>query len=166
MSFFKKLKDRMFKSSSKLEEGLESIIEDGGEETPPDRPESEPERPDPDPEPEIEPESPAPEVAHPEEAPHPVDPDGQPPMPEDPDPVDNVIDTPAVAFDELAAAVGRQPLPVASAPEAAPVSMAEPLAAAAPSAEAFWAVCSNAKRPGLSYGESWTTRCSNSLKNC
>ncbi|MEM8693541.1 MAG: signal recognition particle-docking protein FtsY [Pseudomonadota bacterium] len=132
MSFFKKLKDRMFKSSSKLEEGLESIIEDGGEETPPDRPESEPERPDPDPDPEIEPESPAPEVAHPEEAPHPVDPDGQPPMPEDPHPVDNVIDTPAVAFDELSAAVGREPLPVSSAPEAAPESMAEPLAAAAP----------------------------------
>lgn len=30
MSFFKKLKNRMFKSSSKLEEGLEAIVEDGG----------------------------------------------------------------------------------------------------------------------------------------
>jgi fused signal recognition particle receptor len=30
MSFFKKLKDRMFKSSSKIEEGLDAIIEDGG----------------------------------------------------------------------------------------------------------------------------------------
>ena len=29
MSFFKKLKDRMFKSSSKIDEGLEAIIEDG-----------------------------------------------------------------------------------------------------------------------------------------
>lgn len=29
MSFFKKLKDRMFKSSSKLDEGLDAIIEDG-----------------------------------------------------------------------------------------------------------------------------------------
>jgi fused signal recognition particle receptor len=32
MAFFKKLKDRLFKSSSKLEEGLEAIVEDGGEE--------------------------------------------------------------------------------------------------------------------------------------
>ncbi|MAM62566.1 signal recognition particle-docking protein FtsY [Maritimibacter sp. UBA3975] len=31
MSFFKKLKDRLTKSSSKLEEGLEAIVEDGGE---------------------------------------------------------------------------------------------------------------------------------------
>lgn len=32
MAFFKKLKDKLFKSSSKLEEGLDAIIEDGGEE--------------------------------------------------------------------------------------------------------------------------------------
>ena len=32
MSFFNKLKNRMFKSSSKLEQGLDEIIEDGGEE--------------------------------------------------------------------------------------------------------------------------------------
>ncbi|MGH1367533.1 MAG: signal recognition particle-docking protein FtsY [Maritimibacter sp.] len=32
MSFFKKLRNRLTKSSSKLEEGLEAIIEDGGEE--------------------------------------------------------------------------------------------------------------------------------------
>ena len=30
MSFFKKLKDKLFKSSSKLEEGLDAIVEDGG----------------------------------------------------------------------------------------------------------------------------------------
>ncbi|MBF9036749.1 signal recognition particle-docking protein FtsY, partial [Rhodobacterales bacterium HKCCE2091] len=29
MSFFKKLKERMFKSSSKLDEGLDAIVEDG-----------------------------------------------------------------------------------------------------------------------------------------
>lgn len=34
MSFFRKMKDRMFKSSSKLDEGLEAIIEDGVVETP------------------------------------------------------------------------------------------------------------------------------------
>ncbi len=31
MAFFSKLKDRLFKSSSKLDEGLEAIVEDGGE---------------------------------------------------------------------------------------------------------------------------------------
>ncbi|SFU17542.1 signal recognition particle-docking protein FtsY [Sedimentitalea nanhaiensis] len=30
MAFFKKLKDKLFKSSSKLEEGLDAIVEDGG----------------------------------------------------------------------------------------------------------------------------------------
>ena len=37
MSFFKKLKDRMFRSSSKLEEGLDAIVEEGGavDEAPP-----------------------------------------------------------------------------------------------------------------------------------
>lgn len=34
MSFFKKLKSRMFKSSSKLEEGLDAIVEEGGEADP------------------------------------------------------------------------------------------------------------------------------------
>ncbi|MEL6642185.1 MAG: signal recognition particle-docking protein FtsY, partial [Pseudomonadota bacterium] len=32
MSFFKKLRDRMFKSSSKIDEGLDAIVSDGGEE--------------------------------------------------------------------------------------------------------------------------------------
>ncbi|WP_299352102.1 signal recognition particle-docking protein FtsY [uncultured Shimia sp.] len=36
MAFFSKLKDRLFKSSSKLEEGLDAIVEDGGEEVAPD----------------------------------------------------------------------------------------------------------------------------------
>lgn len=31
MAFFKKLKDRMFKSASKIDEGLEAIVSDGGE---------------------------------------------------------------------------------------------------------------------------------------
>ena len=31
MAFFKKLKERLFKSSSKIEEGLDAIVEDGGE---------------------------------------------------------------------------------------------------------------------------------------
>ena len=32
MAFFKKLKDRLFRSSSKIDEGLEAIVEDGGQE--------------------------------------------------------------------------------------------------------------------------------------
>ena len=32
MSFFKKLKNKLFKSSSRLEEGIDAIVEDGGEE--------------------------------------------------------------------------------------------------------------------------------------
>ena len=34
MAFFKKLKDRLFKSSAKIDERLEAIVEDGGEEDP------------------------------------------------------------------------------------------------------------------------------------
>ncbi|MCB2137730.1 MAG: AAA family ATPase, partial [Rhodobacteraceae bacterium] len=40
MSFFKKLKDKLFKSSSKLEEGLEAIVAEGAEEEAPFRPDS------------------------------------------------------------------------------------------------------------------------------
>ena len=32
MAFFSKLKERLFKSSSKLDEGLEAIVSEGGEE--------------------------------------------------------------------------------------------------------------------------------------
>ncbi len=41
MSFFGKLKDRLFKSSSRLEEGLDAIVADGGEVESPDAPKSE-----------------------------------------------------------------------------------------------------------------------------
>ena len=89
MAFFSKLKDRLFKSSSKLEEGLDAIVGDGGQEEPvaaaptPDVPQPEPEAPEPDipqpepapePEPEIVPEPvivPEPEIV-PEPAPEPV----------------------------------------------------------------------------------------------
>ncbi|MEO1138803.1 MAG: signal recognition particle-docking protein FtsY [Pseudomonadota bacterium] len=86
MAFFRKLKDRLFKSSSKLEEGLDAIVEDGGEEEevtleadpPAPQPDPDPEippHPDPDPQPEPDP-VPEPE---PEPAPQPL------PIP-DPDP--------------------------------------------------------------------------------
>ncbi|MCP3969563.1 MAG: signal recognition particle-docking protein FtsY [Rhodobacteraceae bacterium] len=52
MAFFGKLKERLFRSSSKLEEGLYAIVEDGGEEEPL---APEPEQPSPEPAPEPEP---------------------------------------------------------------------------------------------------------------
>ncbi|WP_299639233.1 signal recognition particle-docking protein FtsY [uncultured Ruegeria sp.] len=76
MAFFSKLKDKLFKSSSRLEEGLEAIVEDGGEETTaPD-----PVIPEPQPEPQ-----PVPEVPNPVPAPQPVEPPT--PIPADPTPV-------------------------------------------------------------------------------
>ncbi|MCB2117461.1 MAG: signal recognition particle-docking protein FtsY [Rhodobacteraceae bacterium] len=75
MSFFKKLKDRLLKSSSKIEEGLEALVADGaGEENQP--------GPAPEPEP-----TPAPEPApRPEPGPAPVElPDPEPELPEVPD---------------------------------------------------------------------------------
>lgn len=76
MAFFSKLKDKLFKSSSRLEEGLEAIVEDGGEETTaPD-----PVIPEPQPEPQ-----PVPEVPDPAPAPQPVEPPT--PIPADPTPV-------------------------------------------------------------------------------
>ncbi|MGI9369998.1 MAG: signal recognition particle-docking protein FtsY [Ruegeria sp.] len=75
MAFFSKLKDRLFKSSSRLEEGLEAIVEDGGEETAaPD-----PIIPAPEPEPQ-----PVPEIPEPTPAPQPVETPS--PAPADPTP--------------------------------------------------------------------------------
>ncbi len=66
MSFFNKLKNRLFKSSAKLEEGLEAIVEEGGEEGEevPELATEDAPAPEPKPEPEAEPEpEPAPEPA-------------------------------------------------------------------------------------------------------
>ncbi len=82
MAFFSKLKERLFKSSSKLEEGLDAIVADGGAleaadpEQPPDIPAPAPEpapEPAPVPEPEPQPVPPEPEPA-PEPEPTPVPP--------------------------------------------------------------------------------------------
>ncbi|SHG97294.1 signal recognition particle-docking protein FtsY [Marivita hallyeonensis] len=109
MSFFGKLKSKLFKSSSKLDEGLDAIVQDGGEETPtPEAPppadpsppaEPEPVAPPPDvpaPEaPEEEPQPDLPEPDAPQEVPEPdlpepppADPTPPPPEPEAPQPVD------------------------------------------------------------------------------
>ena len=63
MSFFGKLKSKLFKSSSKLDEGLDAIVADGGEETP--TPEAPPPN-DPPPPSEPEPQTPPPDVPAPE----------------------------------------------------------------------------------------------------
>ncbi len=103
MSLFRKLKDRLFKSSSKLEEGLEAIVAEGGdvdevqagaaplpEPIPEPQPAPEPE-PEPEPEPQPEPE-PLPEPQpEPEPAPEPAPiPDPQP----TPTPVEVPLPTP------------------------------------------------------------------------
>ena len=82
MAFFSKLKDKLFKSSSRLEQGLDAIVEDGGEETT----SPDPIIPEPEPQPEPVPEvpQPAPETPAPEPAPQPVE--TPEPMPVDPTP--------------------------------------------------------------------------------
>ena len=100
MAFFKKLRERMFKSSSKLEDGLDAIVADGGEveEAPVPReiPEPAPEVPEPAPDPlpeplpepqpvevpEPEPEAPRPEPPLPPEVTPPADPEPDPLPPE------------------------------------------------------------------------------------
>jgi fused signal recognition particle receptor len=82
MAFFRKLKDRLFKSSSKIEDGLDAIVEEGAAADPDPRPEPEPEQvPQPEPEP-----APAPE-RQPEPEPEPVPgPAPEPAHPSDPEP--------------------------------------------------------------------------------
>ena len=89
MAFFSKLKDKLFKSSSRLEQGLDAIVEDGGEETPVSTPQTpDPIIPEPEPEPQPVPEvpspAPAPQPAEPP-APIPADPTPAPPPPEIPE---------------------------------------------------------------------------------
>ncbi|CUH46241.1 signal recognition particle-docking protein FtsY [Ruegeria atlantica] len=82
MAFFSKLKDKLFKSSSRLEQGLDAIVEDGGEETTaPD-----PIIPEPEPQPEPVPEVPQPVPETPEPAPVPQPVETPEPAPVDPTP--------------------------------------------------------------------------------
>ncbi|MDG4649300.1 signal recognition particle-docking protein FtsY [Roseibacterium sp. SDUM158017] len=132
MSFFRKLKDRMFKSSSKLDEGLDAIIEEGaagdgemGEDQaaedprPADRdsreaawePEPEPEaarEPEPEPEPEVAPE-PEPEVAR-EPEPEP-EPEAVPPA--EPSPEPEQVRTPPTEREVLERGSDAPPVPAA-----------------------------------------------------
>ncbi|MCE8525894.1 signal recognition particle-docking protein FtsY [Ruegeria pomeroyi] len=85
MAFFSKLKDRLFKSSSKIEQGLDAIVEDGGVEETVTAAQPDPVIPEPDPEPQPVPELPGtPEMPEPQ----PVDPAPAPMPPEAPQPID------------------------------------------------------------------------------
>ncbi len=150
MAFFKKLKERLFKSSSKIDEGLEAIVEEGGEEVEADeeeivvaQPAPEPEptpEPEPEPTPEPEPEPvPAPEP-EPEPEPEPA-PEPEPtPIPE-PEPEPPAIPVPEPAPEpappEIPPAPIEQPVPVpaeipAETPQEAPVPAPEPMPSPTP----------------------------------
>ncbi|MES2914757.1 MAG: signal recognition particle-docking protein FtsY [Pseudomonadota bacterium] len=92
MSFFKKLKERMFRSSAKIGTGLEALVADGteGPRTPdPEVPPALPEVPDP-----VAPEIPdQPELPELPVLPEPVAPEPDLPMPEDPTPMERGVTT-------------------------------------------------------------------------
>ncbi len=115
MSFFGKLKDRLFKSSSKIEDGLEAIVEEGGEEEPV-APQELPE-PVPEPAPAVEPVPEAP----PRETPAPVDPAPEPELPDTPKPEPAVPETPAPTPVEQ-----PTPEPLPETPPADPIPEAPP----------------------------------------
>lgn len=91
MSFFKKLKERMFRSSDKIGEGLEALVAEGPKDPVPELPPDVPELPEPAvpeiPEPEM-PEIPEPEMP---DLPEPEMPEPEMPEPDDPPPEDPVL---------------------------------------------------------------------------
>ncbi|THH37388.1 signal recognition particle-docking protein FtsY [Aliishimia ponticola] len=124
MAFFSKLKERLFKSSSKLDEGLEAIVEDGGvvDTVPPESAAPEPEAPAPDPIPEV----PTPEVpAQPDPAPQP---EPEPEIQPQPEPMPEPVPTPQPAPTEIPTTpdpVTPEPVP-APAPDIPPAPQPEP----------------------------------------
>ncbi len=125
MAFFSKLKERLFKSSSKIEEGLDAIVEDGGvaETVDGDPPEPAPDQPDEAPPPPV----PAPEEipAPPDETPdepveRPTEPSETPPMPDDVIPMPEEISP--VPDEIVPEPVEMPPLPdaIPTAPEETP----------------------------------------------
>ncbi|MGI3170690.1 signal recognition particle-docking protein FtsY [Pseudooceanicola sp. C21-150M6] len=121
MAFFSKLKDRLFKSSSKLEEGLDAIVEEGGAPDPADPSEQTPppqEMPEP---PRVTPEPPAETPpAPPEEAPEPDLPEPElPEPPPAPEPQSPPPVVPAPGPGEVPPAAPDMVPPPASEPEPA-----------------------------------------------
>ncbi|MBJ3762685.1 signal recognition particle-docking protein FtsY [Maribius pontilimi] len=137
MSFFNKLKSKLFKSSSKLDEGIDAIVEEQGEIAPPEAdapapapdrappppPESPPVEPGPGPRPELAPEPfPAPQDPEPAPAPPEVPQDTPPETPPEP-PATVETETPPPAPEPKRGVIGRL---IGRTPPAAPV-MRRPL---------------------------------------
>ena len=113
MAFFKKLKDRLFKSSSKIDEGLDAIVEDGGaEEAVAETATQIPDEPQPDtfPDPQQKPEPNPQPVPEPEPQPVP-----------DPAPTPQPDPTPAPLPDPE-----PEPLPIPPEPEQVPAQLPDP----------------------------------------
>ncbi|MBS0126108.1 signal recognition particle-docking protein FtsY [Thetidibacter halocola] len=126
MSFFGKLKNRLFKSSSKLEEGLDAIVQDGGTEEPPERPEIAPPI-DPVPTPPVEtPSAPIETPEPPVEIPPAPEPEAPPPV-QPPTPATPEAPPPA---DPRTTPTREVPPPPREAPRPAPMEMPEPAAPA------------------------------------
>ena len=135
MSFFGKLKSKLFKSSSKLDEGLDAIVSDGGEETPtPEAPapsdptppsQPEPQTPPPDmpapPTPVEVPEPDLPEPPAPQELPQPDLPEPEREAPQEIPQPDLPSDTPPSPGPDMPA---PEPTPVSPPP--APVEAPQP----------------------------------------
>nr|WP_321510609.1 signal recognition particle-docking protein FtsY [uncultured Celeribacter sp.] len=137
MSLFSKLKNRLMKTSSKLDEGLEAIVEDGGEESTAEEAFSEevaaadstPEAPDAAPPPvEPAPQDPAPQDPVPEPEPEPVP---APDLPDAPGPVPEIPQDLPPAVPEDATPERPVEMPVET-PEELPVSAPEALAPVTP----------------------------------
>ncbi|WP_135501793.1 signal recognition particle-docking protein FtsY [Roseovarius aestuariivivens] len=168
MSFFRKLKDKLTRSSSKLEEGLDAIVEEGGEEEDvaalepdptPDPPPAPDPQPDPEPEPRPDPTPPAPPTEIPDPAPDvtpPPEPEPVPdpgpapapdPAPEEVPPPDNVPphdpgEVPPAAPQEVPPQPAPpQPHPMDPAPQPEPLGIPEP--------ETSPATPSDGPKPGL-----------------
>ncbi len=122
MAFFSKLKDRLFRSSSKLEQGLDAIVEEGGvvEELAADQPEAEPQpepRPEPQPEPQEVPPAPTEPAPAPEQVPDPEPTQEPEPVPE-PAPLPEPEPVPAPAEPQRAPEPGPAPQPTPELPDA------------------------------------------------
>jgi fused signal recognition particle receptor len=138
MAFFSKLKERLFKSSSKIEEGLDAIVADGGVREAADPPEAPPapapepvREPQPDPVPAPPPETPEPPRREPEIPPAP-----EPDLPPEPEPP-TVPDLPPEVPEPPPSEVPQWDEPAWDpGPSEVPPTMTAPAAAAAPAAPA------------------------------
>jgi fused signal recognition particle receptor len=139
MAFFRKLKDKLFKSSSRLEEGLEAIVGDGGQEEPvtPD--------PEPTPAPPETPKQPDPQPGStPEETPPQPEPDIPAPPPEEPEPEQVPTPEPVTVPEPT-----PEPLPVPEPDTPAQPIPSDPMPDPAPLEEPQPAPESPVQTPGL-----------------